>query len=102
MARLGCTSTKSLSRTSHERRFLSGRRTYSSSPISCISQPHLARGLVQVIVSVGAHCTFTVYISFVLEMVYLFHSTQNNQGMFFYVLYVVSGLVSRSRYRKAS
>ncbi len=30
-------------------------------------------------------------------MVYLFHSTQNNQGVFLYVFYVVEGLVFRSR-----
>src|SRR5712691_12732049 len=30
-------------------------------------------------------------------MVYLFHSTQNNQRVFLYVVYVVGGLVFRSR-----
>src|SRR5450631_3465355 len=47
----------------------------------------------------GRHtrCTFIVYILFVLEMVYLFHSTQNNQRVFLYVVYVVGGHVFRSR-----
>lgn len=42
-------------------------------------------------------CTFIIHIPFVLEMVYLFHSTQNNQRVFLDVFYVVEGLVFRSR-----